>query len=180
MKNNPIFSTITSAFITSLSTLTIVNALPTGSLPDNNIPPNLLQPKYYNQNNNSSNNTNKELYDTYQQCLNIRKINDISLLKENWNGYGAEPFSKETILISQYIINLLSKQPDIYPTGRDSIQMQYELPDNSYLEFEVFKDKIIYLEVPERNYILARTNTFSKSEIYKLNSIVQNFYGENI
>ena len=175
MKNNPIRSTLTSAFITSLSTLTIMTALPTGSLLDNNIPYN-LQPKYYNQHDSSSNNLNNELQDTYQQCLNLKKINDISLLKENWNGYGALTFSKETILTAQNVISLLSKQPDLYPTGRDSIQMQYELPDNSYLEFEVFKDKIIYLEVPERKYVLARTNTFSKSEIHKLNSIVQNFY----
>lgn len=178
MKNNSIISTLV---VTSISTITLVNNIPTTSMPDNNIFSNQIQPNYYySQGNNYPNTANKLLQDAYQQCLNLRKINDISLLKENWNGYDAVPFSKETILISQNIISLLSKQPDIYPTGRDSIQMQYELPDKSYLEFEIFKDKIVYLEVPERKYILARTNTFSTQEIYKLNSIVQNFYGENV
>ena len=89
---------------------------------------------------------------------NLQKLNNIKLFKENWNGYNAKPFSDSLIEKCKEIIQRIpdNLQPSIFPTGRNSIQMQFELSDNSYLEFEIFSDKIVFLEVPKRDYSKAK------------------------
>lgn len=37
----------------------------------------------------------------------------------------------------------LDVEPDVFPTARDSIQLEYENSSEDYLEFEVFPDKRI-------------------------------------
>ena len=88
---------------------------------------------------------------------NIQKLNSIKLLQKNWNGYNAEPLSDKLIEKCKEIVKKIPNnlQPSIFPTGRNSIQMQFELSDNSYLEFEIFSDKIVFLEVPKRDYSKA-------------------------
>jgi len=74
--------------------------------------------------------------------LNIAKINNLRDFKENWNGYNAEKFTKELCDFAISIINKLEYQPEIFPTGRSSIQFEYER-DNGYLEFEIYSPKRI-------------------------------------
>lgn len=88
----------------------------------------------------------KELYN------NLKKLKGISDLKDNWNDNNAKKFSPELISIVKNILENIVEQPEIFPTANNSTQMEYELIDNSYLEFEIFEDKIICLEVPQRNY----------------------------
>ena len=94
---------------------------------------------------------------------NLQKLNNIKLFKENWNGYNAKPFSDSLIEKCKEIIQRIpdNLQPSIFPTGRSSIQMQYELVDNSYLEFEIFLDRIEFLEVPKRNYSKIKRGTLN-------------------
>ena len=66
------------------------------------------------------------------------------------------------ISIVKNILENIVEQPEIFPTANNSIQMEYELIDNSYLEFEIFEDKIICLEVP--------------NDIKIINNIVNNFF----
>lgn len=63
---------------------------------------------------------------------NLERLWEISRLEENWNGYGAKPISQIILDRAEIIIRNVSVQPEIFPTGRGSIQMQYELPDKSY------------------------------------------------
>ena len=112
--------------------------------------------------------------------MKIKIINDrldqISKLSDDWNGFGAKPFSKDLIERCKTIIQDLSFLPDIYPTGRQSIQFQYELQDKSYLEFEVFETKISYLRVPQRKYADAVTGEIHVTDIEKIKEIVRSFY----
>ena len=106
---------------------------------------------------------------------------DIQNLGPNWNGYGGKEFSLEVISLARDIITLLGVyQPEIYPTGRGTVQMQYELADRSYLEFEIYSDHIEMLEVPQRIYENAKTGTIPADECYKLKSIAKNFHQETI
>lgn len=78
----------------------------------------------------------------------MEKLKSFGELKENWNLYNAKPFIKklnwkcENFIISSE----LKYQPDIFPTGRDSIQFEYEEEDGSYLEIEVFSNRISLFE----------------------------------
>lgn len=73
---------------------------------------------------------------------NMNKLHSISKLKENWNENGADPFSDKVIDNAYSFINAenLKYQPDLFPTGRDSIQAEYELENGDYLEVEIYDD----------------------------------------
>jgi len=68
---------------------------------------------------------------------NLKRLLAISLLKDNWDGNGANAFSKDLISKVRNIIILLNKQPELFPTSVNSIQLEYEGADNSYLEIEI-------------------------------------------
>lgn len=109
----------------------------------------------------------------------INRLRDIEGLGFDWNGYGAKPFSGVLIDKCQGILEGLSVQPQIYPTGRSSIQFQYELSDKSYLEFEIFENKTMCLQVPKRIYSDAIELELTDSEDSQIKEIVDNFYGRN-
>ena len=109
----------------------------------------------------------------------LKRLKDIESLENNWNGYGAKPFSATLIDKCERIVSLLSVQPSIYPAGRNSIQFQYELSDRSYLEFEIFEDKTMCLQVPRRIYSEATEVKLTDSEDTRIKEIVDNFYGRN-
>lgn len=111
----------------------------------------------------------KELYN------NLKKLKGISDLKDNWNDNNAKKFSPELISIVKNILENIAEQPEIFPTANNSIQMEYELIDNSYLEFEIFEDKIICLEVPQRNYSKYKEQIIP-NDIKIINNIVNNFF----
>lgn len=77
---------------------------------------------------------------------NIRKLNSFQDLAENWNGYGAPAFQDEVLEKVRNILEFIPIQPDVFPTGRGSIQLEYENEAN-YLEFEIYPDRIsVYQE----------------------------------
>lgn len=83
---------------------------------------------------------------------NLQKLHDMRSLKQNWNGYDAPPIPPALIEYVKEIIEKLSYQPFMAPTGRKTIQFDYELSDESYLGFEIYEDKISMLYVPQRKY----------------------------
>ena len=68
---------------------------------------------------------------------NLIKLDSFKELKKDWNGYGAEPFNEEHIEKVKFLVSLLKIQPDIYPTARNSIQLEFGYNE---LEYEIFSD----------------------------------------
>lgn len=102
---------------------------------------------------------------------NLQKLNSFYLLEDNWNGYGSLSINPETIETVKTLIATLKYQPDIFPTGRNSVQLQYEKINGDYLEFEIYsKDKIGMLHIISENEIEMNV---SIDEIQKQ---VENFY----
>lgn len=99
--------------------------------------------------------------ETYTLQENLKKLNDIENLEDNWNGYNAKPIPKEIIEKTKKIITDLSYQPFLAPTGRETTQIEFELTDASYLGFEIYKDKISLLYVPQRLYDKALVKDLS-------------------
>lgn len=83
---------------------------------------------------------------------NIERLNEIRTLEKDWNGYGAEPIPENIINQCEKIVKLLDVQLELFPTGRETIQFEYEFKDQTYLEFEIFEDKVGILLVPKREY----------------------------
>lgn len=106
---------------------------------------------------------------------NQERLNDIARLGSDWNGYGAGSFSAELIAEVRYIISNLKEQPEIFPTGRGSIQLEYHLPDESYLEFEIFEGHIIVMQVDQTDYDNAKFWEMSSTDIGQIRHIAEKF-----
>lgn len=116
---------------------------------------------------------------------NLLTLKAISELKFNWNGYEALPFTKTLIDKVEAILPSLSTQPFIFPTGRNSLQFEYhyvifaDSPDKKdedhYLEFEVYEDKLCYLEVHNRNYSNAISQLYEYYDVTLLNNLLAEF-----
>lgn len=113
------------------------------------------------------------------KSASLQKLNNIQNLKENWNGYGADAIPDTVLSLCRNIVMVLDVQPDIYPTGRRTIQMEYEIEDRSYLEFEVYENLIRIMRVPKRQYANAEKFEVLSKDYYTLRAIVKDFCGGN-
>lgn len=114
--------------------------------------------------------------DVVYKDTDYKRLEQISHLADDWNGYGAKSFPSALVEKCQSIFLALPVPPHIYPTGRQSIQFQYELPDRSYLEFEIFEKRTMCLLVPQRQYSRAETKEFTSCEKEKITEMVIKFY----
>ena len=72
----------------------------------------------------------------------IKKIAEISALGNNWNGNGACAFTEELLNKIIGLVVSLARQPEIFPTPANSIQFEYDGPNDSYLEIEIGASRI--------------------------------------
>ena len=70
---------------------------------------------------------------------NILKLDEIKSLKKNWNGNNAKPIPNKIIDKAKALVINLNRQPQIFPTANDSIQIEYDGDNNSYLELQITK-----------------------------------------
>lgn len=108
---------------------------------------------------------------------NLNKIDKMALFKTDWNGTGGKPFSNEAITLFRMIIEQLDKQPQIAPTGRNSLLMQYELEDRSLLAFEVTESKTEKVYIPKGDYSRAHNEIFTENIGQRIEESVKLFYG---
>lgn len=73
----------------------------------------------------------------HAQQENLRKLEQIASLTDNWDENGAKAFDKQLVVKVKDLIDALGVQPEIFPLSYGSIQMEYTKEDGSYLEFEI-------------------------------------------
>ena len=101
---------------------------------------------------------------------NAELIRSFGELSDNWNGYDAEKISKDVIMSAITAVYLIEIQPDVFPTGRNSIQFEYEKKNGDYLEFEIYSNHITMLK------IIGDTEFEENVASTDLNKLVENFY----
>ena len=105
----------------------------------------------------------------------ILKLDEIKSLKKNWNGNNAKPIPNKIINKAKALVINLNRQPQIFPTANDSIQIEYDGDNNSYLELQITKKNILSY------YKIDRSGKESMGEIpvssFSLNELVEEFYG---
>ncbi len=71
----------------------------------------------------------------------LKRIEGIAALQANWNGYGATSFSPEVLQKARsFVEDVVYYKTKVFPTGRDSIQFEFDSIPGKYLEIEVFSD----------------------------------------
>jgi|GEM_PF-3325590 len=95
-------------------------------------------------------------------------IKSFKVLKYGWNGDSAKPIPEVVIENSQEILLAIqSELPEVYPTGRESIQFEYDKGEKS-LEIEIFCDRfeIAFFDqadlLEEQSFILSDKNIINK------------------
>jgi hypothetical protein len=101
-----------------------------------------------------------------------RKINGADRIKSyliftnDWNGYGAKPFSKKLIEKCLKFYSKIEKyNPEVFPTGRSTVQFEFR-DGERYLEFEVYIDKIAMLEM-DGDWVVCESDQFLENFIYR-------------
>ena len=68
---------------------------------------------------------------------NYFRLQSFLQLKKGWNGYDGEEISNKVIDNTSALLQKLSFQPKIFPTGRNSIQVEYYNNDDNLFELEI-------------------------------------------
>lgn len=116
----------------------------------------------------------KYIVEEKRKSINLQKLKDLEKLEYNWNGNGAEPFTTEVLNNANYIYHNIIREPKIFPTGRKSIQFEYEKNNGDYLEFEIFHDRVeVYMEVSEeeKEITIPLINV-----VKKVNEVINEFF----
>lgn len=112
-----------------------------------------------------------------QKIYNLNKIEHMTRFVENWNGTGGLAFDKSSIDFFKDIIQNVFMQPNIAPTGRKSLLLQYELDDKSILAFEVKEDSVEMVSVSKGDFSLVKREYITDNIVDEINNRVENFYG---
>lgn len=114
-------------------------------------------------------------YIDFLQIINLDKIHKMSEFQNDWNGTGGKEFSRSAISKFERIIKILPYQPEIAPTGRNSMFMQYKF-GNRTLAFEVREKNTDSVLVTDNNYSLAQMKSYVDDEEDNIRNEVIKFY----
>lgn len=110
-----------------------------------------------------------------EKMNNLKKLDQIASLKDGWNGDTAKAFDIQLISKVRSIITMLELQPEIFPTACESIQLEYEKEDGSYLEIEINSDEV--WEIFEINKDREEKYSSIAANIEAVIKVVNSFYG---
>lgn len=106
---------------------------------------------------------------------NLRKLDRISEFQNGWNGYDAKKFSGRLINNAKNTVFSLIYQPELFPTAKNTIQLEYDGPNDTYLEFEIDETDNIGVFSIDKNgnekYQIVKRNAET------LNQMVKELYG---
>lgn len=68
---------------------------------------------------------------------NYQRFQEISNFKPGWDGHNARPISERILNRTKELLIELPSGAKIFPTGRGTVQIEYNRDENKYLEIEV-------------------------------------------
>ena len=109
--------------------------------------------------------------------INFDKIEKMASFESDWNGNCGLPFTATAINRFKQVIRKLAIQPQIAPTGRNSLLLQYEKKDGTLLTFELKERSAEMVYVPFGIYKNAITKVIENDVINTIVECVENLYG---
>lgn len=103
--------------------------------------------------------------------LNKQRLESFKALSNNWNGYQGQPIHEGII---EYVNNILSEleyQPQIFPTGRGTLQLERYFDEDNFYEIEAFEN--------EAYVYISKNGVESEKEISHedITKVINEFYG---
>ncbi len=106
------------------------------------------------------------------KITNLKRLQEIANLKNNWNNNGASAFNTKLIDKVRALTISLTYQPEIFPTANDSIQLEWDKCNGEYLEIEVSTSAIDVFRIDTFGHEVTSTI----NDIKECNSIVKEFF----
>lgn len=91
------------------------------------------------------NNANRYSLDKLKH--NKRVLRNLANLKSNWNRYGGEPIDQEVIDKTEKMLSDLDYQPQIFPTGRGTLQIEYFKNEDNLIEIEISNNEVFVYRI---------------------------------
>ena len=74
------------------------------------------------------------------------QFTSIEKLEKGWNGYNADPIPRAAIDVAREIVDAIrDARLDVFPTARESVQIECENDEGDYIEAEIYGDSSIHL-----------------------------------
>jgi len=104
----------------------------------------------------------------------VKRLKEIESLEDNWNGNGAKPFSMRLITKTQYILENIAVEPEVFPTACSTIQLEFDKTDGSHMEIEISEGR-------EADLFSISADNEEKSEsilceVNEINKVVKEFW----
>lgn len=110
-----------------------------------------------------------------EKLENLKKLETIAHLKDNWNANGAKAFADSLITKVRNLVMFLDVQPEIFPTACESLQLEYDKSDGSHLEIEFSEsENAEVFSVDDKGCESIRSIC---SSVDAINKVVNDFYG---
>lgn len=106
---------------------------------------------------------------------NLKKLDEISSLKDNWNGNGAPSIPPALIKKTRALLKSLTMQPELFPTALETIQLEFDNPNHDHMEIEIgLSDQAEVFVAPYNDSEYFET---IRSTPASINERVATFYG---
>jgi hypothetical protein len=97
----------------------------------------------------------------------MTELEEFRNLSQNWNGYGAPPIPNDVINLAKEVATrpeIAQRAPEVFPTGRETIQFEFITQDGNEAELEIFdRNDSILVVIPEEGEILEHRTTLQDS-----------------
>lgn len=109
----------------------------------------------------------------------LETLDSFRSLDRDWNGYDAKPIPETIISRAKRFYELFEFKPDqVVPTGRETVQFEWytfpESSDLSYIEIEVFEDRLESLYESSGSYAESPDGETEESIIQTFNDWMKN------
>ena len=115
---------------------------------------------------------------------NLKIIDEMAGFEDDWNGYGAKPFSDKVIEMFRYVISHLDAQPSIAPTAANSLYIEYaDNETGTVLAYELHADLLNEVAVIGGDFSTARTSSYEIGQcgvdgfVEQINDTVHRMFG---
>lgn len=110
-----------------------------------------------------------------EKLENLKKLEAIAHLEDNWNANGAKAFADSLITKVRNLVMFLEIQPEVFPTACESLQLEYDKADGSHLEIELNESENAEVFLVDDSGCESVVSI--SASIEAINKVVSDFYG---
>lgn len=132
-------------------------------------------PAYYSMIKSSLSGADSESPDNSIRKDNLKKLEQISGFKDNWNGNGAPVIPSVIIKKARALIKTLIIQPEIFPTALETIQLEFDNSRHDHMEIEIGRSDTV--EVFVAPYDGSDYCETIRATAAAINERLESFYG---